>query len=56
MKKIKIITNKLYQEDSPNDIPMPKDINQKLLNMTTQGYFMYKTKLYKQIIGVIMSS
>ena len=51
---IELIINRLYSEDNPNSMPVTADIFRKLMFLTTQGLFMYKNKLYKQIDGVTL--
>ena len=49
---IELIIDKLYSEDNPNSMPVTADIFRKLMFLTTQGLFMYKDKLFKEINGV----
>ena len=53
---IELIINRLYADGNPYAIPFDKVVFRKLMFMATQGLFMYKDKLYKQIDGVTMSS
>ena len=53
---IELIINRLYADGNPYAIPFDKDVFRKLMFMATQGLFMYKDKLYKQIDGVTMGS
>ena len=51
---IELIIDRSYSDDNPNSMPVIADIYRKLMFLTTQGLFMYKNKLYKQIDGVTM--
>ena len=42
------------KRDNPKSMPIIADILRRLTFLTTQGLFMYKNKLYKQIDGVTM--
>lgn len=53
---IDIIIECLYSDENPNTIPIKKSIFRKLLLIATQGIFLYKDKLYKQVDGVTMGS
>ena len=53
---IELLINRLYKDGNPYAISFEKDIPHKLMFMATQGLFMYKNKLYKQIDGVTMCS
>ena len=53
---IELIINRLYADGNPYAIPFDKVVFRKLMFMATQGLFMYKDKLYKQIDGVTMGS
>ena len=56
LETIEIISESVYDENSVIVPPFPKLIFKKLLTIATQGMFMYKDKLYKQIDGVAMGS
>ena len=51
-----LIINRLYADGNQYSIPFGKDFFRKLMFMATQDFFMYKSKLYKQIDGVTMGS
>ena len=51
---IELIIDRLYSEDNPNSMLVTADIFWKLMFLTTQGLFIYKDKLYKQIDGITM--
>jgi len=53
---IELIINHLYADDNLNAVPFDKTVFRKLMYMLTQGLFMYKNKLYKQVDGCIMGS
>ena len=54
---IDLISNKIYAKNSnANHLPIKKKIFKKLLNLTTKEIFLYKEKLYQQIVGVSMGS
>ena len=53
---IELTINRLYADGNPYAIPFDKDVFRKPMFMATQGLFMYKDKLYKQIDGVTMGS
>ena len=55
---IKIIANRLYSQNDPllNQLPLKKEVFKKLMFCDTQGLFMHKDRLYKQIEGVTMGS
>ena len=42
---IELIIDRLYSKDNPNSMPVTTDIFRKLMFLTTQGLFMYKSKL-----------
>ena len=54
---INSIANTIYADDT-NMLPIPisKEVFKKLMIMATQGIFMYKDKLHKQVDGVAMGS
>ena len=53
---IKLIADELFSEKNSNQPLMKKEIFIKLLRLATQGQFLYKDILYKQIDGVTMGS
>ena len=53
---IELIINRLYAHGNPYAIPFDIDVFRKLMFTATQGLFMYKDKLHKQIDGVTMGS
>ena len=53
---IELIINRLYEDRNLYTIQFDKDIFCKLMFMATQGLFMFKDKLYKQIDGVTIGS
>ena len=53
---IELIIEHLYPNKNAKLVPFNKTIFRKLMYMATQGLFMYKNKLYKQIDGCIMGS
>ena len=53
---IELITNRLYADGNLYAIPFDKDVFRKLMFMATQGLFVDKDKLYKQIDGVTIGS
>ena len=53
---IKLIADELFSEENKNQPLMKKEIFIKLLRLATQGQFLYKDILYKQIDSVTMGS
>ena len=53
---IKLIIDRMYNDDSCNAVPVNKIAFRKSMFMATQGLFMYDNKLYKQVDGVTMGS
>ena len=49
---IELIINRLYADGNPYATPFNKDVFRELMFMATQGLFLYKHELYKQIVGV----
>ena len=49
---IELIIDRLYSQDNSNTRPVTTDIFFKFMYSTTQGLFMYKSKLHKQIDDV----
>ena len=56
LETIELIVNRLYANVNPYAIPFDKDVFCKLMFVATQGLFMCKDKLRKQIDGVTMGS
>ena len=53
---IKLIADELFSEKNSNQPLMKKEMFIELLRLATQGQFLYKDILYKQIDGVTMGS
>jgi len=60
---IELIIDRLYCDDNPYAVPVAKDVFRKVMFMATQGFFIYKNKLYElrvssctRIDGVTMGS
>ena len=51
---INMIGNYIYKENNPSPPAFEKDVFVKLMRLATQGLFLYKDTLYKQIDGVTM--
>ena len=51
---INMIGNYIYKENNPSPPAFEKDVFVKLMRLATQGLFLCKDTLYKQIDGVIM--